>query len=96
MKRDHLCKTLLLLCLLFVGTASAQAVVQWTKVTNLSDVQTNDIVVIVDESNGIAPPNTGGDFTGVAVTLSGGYISSDVSDDIKWMLTKTTSGAKFK
>ena len=92
MKTINIFKQLLLLCLLFAGTASAQETVyQWTKVTDLSEVQTDDIVVIVDESQGIALPNTGEDFQGVSVTLSGGYISSDVSDNIKWTLTKGSS-----
>ena len=99
MRKTIYLKTIFLLCALLAGVVNvnAQTVVShWTRVTDLSDVQTDDIVVIVDESQGIALPNTGGDFQGVAVTLSGGYISSDVSDNIKWTLTKTNSGTKFK
>lgn len=97
MRTINIFKQLLLLCLLFVGTANVNAVAyQWSKVTNLSDVQTGDIVVIVDESLGIALPNTGGDFQGVAVTVSDNLTTSTVSDEIKWTLTKNGDSFKFE
>ena len=97
MKTINIFKQLILLCLLFVGTANVNAVAyQWSKVTNLSDVQTGDIVVIVDESLGIALPNTGGDFQGVTVTISDDLITSTVSDDIQWNLTKNGDSFKFQ
>ena len=89
MKKTFYFKSFILLCTLLVGVVNAHAVVyQWTKVTNLSEVQTDDIVAIVDESQGIALPNTGGDFQGVAVTCSDNIITSTVSDNIQWILTK--------
>ena len=97
MKAINIYKQMLLLCLLFVGTVSAQAVAyQWTKVTNLSEVQTGDTVVIVDESLGLALPNTGDDFHGVAVTIGDNFTTSTVSDDIKWTLTKNGSTFNFR
>ena len=82
MRTNNIFKPLLLLCLLFVGTASVNAVVyQWQKVTDLSEVQTDDKVVIVDEGLGIALPNTGGSFQGVAVTISDNKFNGTVSDE---------------
>ena len=97
MRTINIFKQLLLLCLLFVGTANVNAVAyQWQKVTDLSEVQTDDKVVIVDESLGIALPNTGGDFQGVTVTISDDFITSTVSDDIQWTLTKNGNTFKFQ
>ena len=99
MKKTINLKSILLLCLLFIGLGGVQAediVYQWSKVTSLSEVQTGDNVVIVDESKKLALPNTGGDFTGVRVTISGDRIIGTPSTDIQWILSKNGSTFNFE
>ena len=97
MRKNSTFKSLLLLCLLWVGMGSVSAQEQgqyaWHKVTNLSDVKSDDLVLLVDESKNIALPNDDASFTGVSVTISNYKIADDVSDNIQWTLTKNNDGS---
>lgn len=98
MKKLFILKSLLMLCALFGGVGSANAAAEedfdyeWVKVNDLSTVQSDDIVVLVDLiDNGTALPNNDSDFKGVSVTLSGDKITSTVSNDIQWKVTKNNN-----
>ena len=99
MRKNNIFKPLLLLCLLWVGIGSIQAQEQgqyaWHKVTNLSDVKTGDLVLLVDESNNYALPNNNNtnNFTGETVSISNFKINDDVPDKIKWTLTRNEDGS---
>ena len=96
---NRLFKPFLLLCLLSAGIGSVCAQEQgfaWHKVTNLADVNTGDLVLLVDESKNIALPNDDTFFTGESVTISNYQIADDVSDNIKWKLEKNGDTFKFK
>ena len=88
-------KSIFLLCTLLVGVVSAHAEdydYEWVKVTDLSQVNTDDQVLLIDEKKGIALPNRdNNNFTGVSVTINDGKIADDVPDKIKWTLTKNES-----
>lgn len=99
MKKNNYFRSIFLLCLLWAGIGSVCAQEQgqfaWHKVTSLSDVKTGDLVLLVDESNNIALSNNGSNnvFTGASVTISNYKIADDVSDDMKWTLTKNDDGS---
>ena len=97
MKRFTLLKTMLLLCALIVGSGSAWGVDKWVK-TAPADLQTGDIVVIVDQATSKAMSNNNGTSSApsaVAVTLNGdkSEISSEVASTIQWSLTTSGTGA---
>ncbi|MBP3757338.1 MAG: hypothetical protein J6I61_08670, partial [Prevotella sp.] len=97
MKKTIYLKSVLLLCLLLVGAVSTQAQdydYEWVKVTNLSDVQTGDNVVLVDETNKKALSHESDKFdtdNGYDVTISDGKIISTVPAYLQWTLTKGTN-----
>ena len=99
MKKNKYFRSIFLLCLLWAGIgcvcAQEQGQFAWHKVTSLSDVKTGDLVLLVDESNNIALSNNGSNnvFTGASVTISNYKIADDVSDDMKWTLTKNDDGS---
>ena len=91
MKKAIIMKSILLLCTLLAGVVSAHADdydYEWVKVTNLADLQTNDVVLLVDEGMKIALPNNDNSFKGVSVTISDGKIADEGSANIQWTLTK--------
>lgn len=97
MKKTIYLKSVLLLCLLLVGAVSTHAEdydYEWVKVTNLSDVQTGDNVVLVDETNKKALSHESDKFdtdNGYDVTISDGKITSTVPAYLQWTLTKGTN-----
>ncbi len=97
MKKTIYLKSVLLLCLLLVGAVSTQAQdydYEWVKVTNLSDVQTGDNVVLVDETNKKALSHESDKFdtdNGYDVTISDGKITSTMPAYLQWTLTKGTN-----
>lgn len=97
MKKLNLLKSMLLLCALMAGSTSAWAVEKWVK-TAPADLQTGDIVVVVDQSSGKAMTNNNGTSSvpsAVAVTLNGdkSEITSSVGSTIQWTLTTSGSGS---
>ena len=89
MKKKKVLKWLLVLCALFVGVVCVKAqTYEWVK-PSLSDLQTDDVVVIADESKGIALPNNDANFKGVSVEIgSNDKITGTVSEGIQWKLRK--------
>ena len=90
-----------MLCALFGGVGNAIANdydYEWVKVTNLSEVATGDVVVLVSSGLNIALPNNDNDFKGVSVTLSAynRTISSNVSDAIQWTVTNDNGAFTFR
>ena len=90
MKKTIYLKSVLLLCLLLVGAVSTQAQdydYEWVKVTDLSTVTENDVVLLVDVDKSIALPYNSNNV-GASVTISeDGTIADNVkmwaeSDDI--------------
>ncbi len=101
MKKFFVLKSLLMLCALFGGVGNAIANdydYEWVKVTNLSEVATGDVVVLVSSGLNIALPNNDNDFKGVSVTLSAynRTISSNVSDAIQWTVTNDNGAFTFR
>lgn len=93
MKKAIYLKSIFLLCLLLVGAVSTHAEdydYEWAKVTDLSDVNTNDVVLLVDVNKKIALSSEN-DFMGIGVTINGdGSIDDDVpQESIKWKVTKS-------
>ncbi len=75
------------------------AEVTWQK-TDYADLQTDDIVVIVDQTTARAMSNDKGTSnapTAIAVTLNNdkSEITSTVADNIQWTVTKTDGGLQF-
>ncbi len=97
MKKAIYLKSIFLLCLLLAGAVSAHAQdydYEWVKVTNLSDVQTGDNVVLVDETNKKALSHESDKFdtdNGYDVTISDGKITSTMPAYLQWTLTKGTN-----
>lgn len=96
MKKAIYLKSIFLLCLLLAGAVSAHADdydYEWAKVTDLSDVNTNDVVLLVDVNKKISLSSEN-DFMGIGVTINGdGSIDDDVPQDyIKWKVTKNDDG----
>ena len=100
MKQTSLFKQFFLLVLLLVGsTTGALADDIWVK-TNFSDLETDDIVVIVDQTTATAMSNDQGTSnapTAIAVTLNDdkSEITSNVADNIQWTVTKDEGGLQF-
>lgn len=92
MKKTIYLKSVLLLCLLLVGAVSTQAQdydYEWVKVTNLSTVTENDVVLLVDESNGFALSKFGQyDLRRVELAVSDGKVSvpGNVTASMKWTI----------
>ncbi len=92
MKKRKALKWLLMLYALFVGVVSTHADdydYEWVE-TSLSDLQTDDVVVIADDFYGIALPNNDVNFKGVSVELgsNNNKITGTVSEGIQWKLRK--------
>ena len=86
----------MLLLAVCVGTWAAD---KWIK-TAITDLQTNDIVVIVDETSAKALPNNGGTSsapTATAVTLNSdkSEITSTVGTTLRWEVEVLTSTFRF-
>ncbi len=100
MKQTSLFKQFFLLILLLVGsTTGALADDIWVK-TNFSDLETGDIVVIVDQTTARAMSNDKGTSnapTAIAVTLNNdkSEITGTVAANIQWTVTKTEGGLQF-
>jgi len=91
MKKANLMKTILLLWTLIAeGGITHAAVYEWVKVTDLSEVKTNDIVLLVDVNKKIALSSEN-DFMGICVAIKeDGNITDDaIQEKIKWILTKS-------
>ena len=100
MKKANLMKSIfLLICTLLAGSVSAQIIDpekydhEWAKVTDLSKVKTDDVVLLVDVSNKRALSNYN-DFRGINVTINddGTIADKDPQDEIKWKVTKNDDG----
>ena len=95
MKRTTLLKTMLLLCALVAGSGSVWGAIKWVK-TAPADLQTGDIVVIVDQTSSKAMSNNNGTSapSATAVTLNAAKdeISSEVATTLQWTLTTSGSG----
>jgi len=96
MKHLNLLKSTLLLFALVAGSTSLWAEDKWVK-TAPADLQTGDIVVIVDQTTSKAMSNNNGTSSApsaVAVTLNGdkSEISSEVGATIQWALTTSGTG----
>ena len=86
----------LLICMLLVGSISAQTIDpekydhEWVKVTDLSKVESGDVVLLVDVDKKIALSSEN-DFMGIGVTINDdGTIADDVPQEkIKWKVTKS-------
>ena len=88
-----------LLFALFAGGGTAYAEdydYEWAKVTDLSEVNTGDLVLLVDESKSIALPNNSVYFTGVSVRIENGKIADNDFSAIKWTLTKEDNSFVFE
>lgn len=96
MKKTIFKKAFFLLCTLLAGVVNAHAVnYEWVK-TDFSDLQTGDMVVLVDEHlDNIALPNDDGNFEGVPVNVQGTKLSGTVSDDIQWKIRKNDNTVTF-
>jgi len=98
MKKLHLFKTVLLLCALVVGSGSAWAADRWVK-TAPADLQTGDIVVIVDQTSEAYLPNTAVSKAPSATTTVNfngdkSEITSTVTSEMQWDLTVGTNENK--
>jgi len=95
MREKLLSKLMLLLAFMLVGAGNALAD-SWVK-TAASDLQTGDVVAIVDETSGSAMSNDKGTSAApaaTAVTISDGKIAS-VADNLKWEVTVSDKGYQF-
>lgn len=90
MKKAYLMKTILLLWALIAGGGITHAAVyEWVKVTDLSEVKTNDIVLLVDVNKKLALSYVN-NFLGISVPINDdGRISDNISESVKWKLTLT-------
>ena len=94
MKRFSFFRFFLLLSLLWtgMGVASAQTEdydYEWAKVTDLSQISDGDIVLLVDESKGLALSKFGQyDLRGVELAVSDGKVSvpGNVAANMKWTI----------
>jgi hypothetical protein len=89
----------LMLVLLLGGSINLNAENKWVK-TNLSDLKSNDQVVIVDLTSKTAMSNDKGTSkapTAVAVTLNSdnSELTSTVDDNLKWTVTVSDATYKF-
>ena len=84
---------------MLMGTVSAWAADSWVK-TAPANLQTGDIVVIVDQTTATAMSNNGGTSSApaaTAVTLSTdkSEISGEVAATLQWVVTKSDGSYKF-
>ena len=96
MNKANFLKTVLLLWGLIVGIGNLSAAedydYEWVKVTDLSQVESGEIVLLVDVDKSIALPYNSNNV-GASVTISeDGTIADNVSDKLKWKLTKDEYG----
>ncbi len=96
MNKANFLKTVLLLWGLIVGIGNVSAAedydYEWVKVTDLSQVESGEIVLLVDVDKSIALPYNSNNV-GASVTISeDGTIADNVSDKLKWKLTKDEYG----
>ena len=99
MKKTFFLKTFFLLCTLIFGVGSVSAeeyASEWVK-ANLSDLQTGDVVILVDESFGVALPNNqSSQLRGINVNVSGNKVTN-ATEAMQWTMTKNSNGTlKFK
>ena len=95
MNKANFLKTVLLLWGLIVGIGNVSAAedydYEWVKVTDLSQVESGEIVLLVDVDKSIALPYNSNNV-GASVTISeDGTIADNVSDKLKWKMTKGES-----
>lgn len=100
MKKNNFMKSIfLLICTLLVGSVSAQTIDpekydhEWVKITDLSKVNTNDVVLLVDVANHRAL-SYNNNFLGIDVTINddGTIADEDPQDYLKWKVTKSDNG----
>ncbi len=98
MRKTRLLKHFFLLFALIVGAGNAWAVDKWVK-TAPSDLQTGDIVVIVDQTSSKAMSNNNGTSAPSATTVTlnsdKSEISSTVSATLQWEVTKDGDSFQF-
>lgn len=99
MRNSTFLKSLFLLCALIVGSGTAWAADKWVK-TAPADLKTGDVVVIVDQTSVTAMSNDKGTSSAplaTAVTLNDdkNEITSDVADNLQWVVTVTDGSYKF-
>ena len=91
MKKANYLKTIFLLWGLIAGIGSVSAddfAYEWVKVTDLSKVETGDLVVLAYGNLALRNDELNGVFA-VPVTISDGIIlDEDVAENIQWTLTK--------
>ena len=102
MKKTNFMKSIfLLICTLFAGVVNAQLVPdpekydhEWAKITDLSKVESGDVVLLVDVDNNNRALSYNNNFLGIDVTINDdGTIADDVPQDyIKWKVTKNDDG----
>lgn len=104
MKKAIYLKTIfLLICTLLAGVVNAQLVPdpekydhEWAKITDLSKVESGDVVLLVDvdNNNNNRALSYNNNFLGIDVTINDdGTIADDVPQDyIKWKVTKNDDG----
>ena len=103
MKKRKVLFQVILLCTLFMGTGSVFADdAKWVK-RDLSNIQTGDVVVIVDLSAGVAMTNNPAEDkapNAAAIQLNDEQdrISGEVADTVKWKVTVnvTDDGNKYQ
>ena len=71
MKKTTILKSLFMLCILLAGGVSVSAENEWVP-ADLSELNTNDVVLLVDKDKGIA---LGNDLKGNEVTISDNKIA---------------------
>ena len=94
MKKTIFLKSIFLLCTLLAGVLSAHAEdydYEWAPIS-LSNLQSGDVVLLVDKGKNFALPNDDSSFKGVPVTISDGNIADGDLSNIQWTLTKNNDG----
>ncbi len=67
--------------------------------TAITSLSTGDVIVIVDKTSSMAMPNDNGTSNppaATSVTLSGGKITSAVSDNLQWVITVDNGSYQFQ
>ena len=98
MKKANFLKTIFLLWGLIAGIGNVNAddyVYEWVKVTDLSKVNTGDLVVLASGDLALINDNLKGAFA-TPITISDGIIlDEDVAENIQWTLTKQEDGDTY-
>lgn len=99
MRKITILKSMLLLCALIVGVGTSWAADKWVK-TAPADLETGDIVVIVDQTTAMAMSNNGGTSSApkaTAVTLNDdkSEITSEVATTLQWEVTVNNGSYQF-